>query len=369
VDFEGRCAAHGRRMSLEVLVSKRLGEFALQAELKTDARRICLFGHSGAGKTTLANVVAGLVRPDEGRVAIGGETLFDSGRGIAAPSWRRRIGYVFQEPRLFPHMSVEANLLYARRVGGVGAEGASLGETAKLLGLEALLHRRPGALSGGEARRVSIGRALLSDPRLIIMDEPLTGLDGARRAELLAHLDALGRRGGPPILYVSHSVEETARLAEVVVLMKSGRTLICAPPGEAFDHPEAEAAAGLTAPISVLEGEVTGHTVDSTRVALGSAMFLTPRLNLEMGALARIVVDARDVAIALSDPVDTSVQNRLKARITNIEPHAGGLLLRLDAHGTRLKSLVTRQAAERLSLAPGAEVYALIKAVASARQG
>jgi molybdate transport system ATP-binding protein len=218
-------------------------------------------------------------------------------------------------------------------------------------------------------RRVAIGRALLSAPRLIIMDEPLTGLDGARRAELLAHLDALDRDGGPPILYVSHSVEETARLAEVVVLMKEGRTVVCAPPGDAFDHPEAEAAAGLTAPISVLEGRVLDHTVDSTRVALGPATFLTPRLDLEPGATARIVVDARDVAVALSDPTDTSVQNRLEARIAVIEPHHGGLLLRLDAQGARLKSLVTHQAAERLSLEPGVRVFALIKAVASARQG
>ncbi len=205
---------------------------------------------SGAGKSTLANVVAGLVRPDDGRVAIDGEALFDSAAGVAVPAWRRRIGYVFQEPRLFPHLNVRANLLYARRSGGAAAQDPSLPAVCALLGLEALVDRTPGDLSGGEARRVAIGRALLSAPRLIILDEPLTGLDGARRGELLAYIDALGRGGGPPMLYVSHSIEETARLADVVVLMRDGHTIACAPPAEAFDHPEAERAAGLTAPIS-----------------------------------------------------------------------------------------------------------------------
>lgn len=264
---------------------------------------------------------------------------------------------------------MRANLLYARASGGVRAKEPSLKAVCALLGLDGLVERRPGDLSGGEARRVAIGRALLSAPRLIILDEPLTGLDGARRGELLAYIDALGRGGGPPILYVSHSIEETARLADVVVLMRDGRTIACAPPAEAFDHPEAEAAAGLNAPISILEGKVLDHAAGVTRLALGPQTFRTPRLELEPGAPARIVVDARDVTIALSDPVDSSVQNRLSAVIAAIEPHPGGRVLRLDAQGVRLKSLVTLRAAERLSLAPGVEVFALIKAVASARHG
>ena len=356
-------------MSLKVRARAQLGGFTLDADIATDARRVCLFGRSGAGKTTLANVVAGLVKPDEGRVEVDGATLFDAAAGVAVPAWRRRIGYVFQEPRLFPHLNVRANLLYARRSGGAAAREPSLAEVCALLGLEALVDRTPGDLSGGEARRVAIGRALLSGPRLMILDEPLTGLDGARRGELLAYIDALGRGGGPPMLYVSHSIEETARLADVVVLMRDGRTIACAPPAEAFDHPEAEAAAGLTAPISILNGRVLDHDAGATRLSLGPSTFLTPRLDLAPGEAARIVVDARDVTIALSDPVDSSVQNRLHARIIAIEPHAGGLLLRLDAHGLRLKSLVTRTAAERLSLTPGGMVFALIKAVASARHG
>jgi len=356
-------------MSLEVRAHARLGDFALDADIATDAPRVCLFGRSGAGKTTLANVVAGLIRPDAGRVAIGDEVLFDSAAGIDAPAWRRRIGYVFQEPRLFPHLNVRANLLYARRSGGAEARAPALDDVCALLGLQSLLDRKPGGLSGGEARRVAIGRALLSGPRLVILDEPLTGLDGARRKELLAYIDLLASRGGPPILYVSHSIEETARLADVVVLMQEGRTIACAPPAEAFDHPEAESAAGLTAPITILEGRVLDHEAGATRLSLGPMDFQTPRLELEPGEPARIVVDARDVAIALSNPIDSSVQNRLHARIAAIEPHTGGLLLRLDAQGVRLKSLVTRQAAERLSLAQGGTVFALIKAVASARQG
>lgn len=363
-------------MSLDIRIRACRGDFLLDVEVATDARRVCLFGRSGAGKTSLASAVAGLLRPDAGRIEIDGETLLDTAAGVAVPAWRRRIGCVFQEARLFPHMSVRANLLYARTFGGARAPAPDLADLAELLGLEALLDRRPVNLSGGEARRVAIGRALLSAPRLLILDEPLTGLDGARRAELLAHIDALGRGDGPPLLYVSHSIEETARLAEVVVLMKGGRTLACAPPAEAFDHPEAEEAAGLTAPISILEGRVLAHEAGATRLSLGDSLgdggaeFLTPRLDLGPGQPARVIVDARDVAVALSDPTDSSVQNRLPAVIAAIEPHAGGgLVLRLEAAGARLKSLVTPAAAERLALRPGAQVHALIKATAAARHG
>jgi molybdate transport system ATP-binding protein len=359
-------------MSLKLQVQARRGDFLLDAGVATDARRVCLFGRSGAGKTSLANAVAGLLRPESGRIEIDGETLLDTAGGIAVPAWRRRIGCVFQEARLFPHMSVRGNLNYARTFGGAKASAPDLASVAALLGIEALLDRPPSNLSGGEARRVAIGRALLAAPRLLILDEPLTGLDGARRAELLAHIDALGRGDGPPLLYVSHSIEETARLADVVVLMQGGRTLACAPPAEAFDHPEAEEAAGLTAPISILEGRVLAHEAGATRLSLGDggAEFLTPRLDLEPGQPARVIVDARDVAVALSDPTDSSVQNRLPATIATVTPHAGGgLVLRLQARGARLKSLVTPAAAERLALRPGLQVHALIKATAAARHG
>ncbi len=351
-------------MSLQIRIRARRGDFRLEADIASEARVLGLFGRSGSGKSSLADAVAGLLRPDEGLILIDGGAVYDSAAGIDLPAWKRRIGYVFQQPRLFPHLDVLGNLLFGHRPG----EGPTLETVAGLLGLEPLLARRPRGLSGGEARRVAIGRALLSAPRLLILDEPLVGLDGARRAELMPHLEALAREGGPPILHITHSVEEATRLDDALVLMAGGRTLVSGPPAEVFDHPEAEAAAGLEAPLSILEGRVAGHGAGGTRVEIGPAGFLAPRLSLQPGERARVVIDARDVALALSNPKDTSVQNRLAMRVSAIETRPTGALVRLAAEGLTLKALVTPDAVERLGLKPGLEVFALVKATAAARR-
>ncbi len=351
---------------LEVSAHLSRDDFSLEVGFSSDARITCLFGRSGAGKTTVAELVAGLTRPERGRVALDGEVLFDSDTGLSVPAWKRRIGYVFQDSRLFPHMTVRDNLLYGpRRSGDLHPP---LDEAVALLGLEALLERRPGALSGGEARRVAIGRALLTRPRLLILDEPLAGLDGARRGDILPYLDRLAR-DGPPILYVSHAVEEVARLADRVVLVGDGRALGAEPPDAAFDRPEAEAAAGLSAPLSILDGRVTGHDPagNATRIDLAGIPFLAPLLEVGPGERLRVVVDARDVALALTDPVDASFQNRLPMRVAALDARSDGVLVRLEAGGLRLKALVTRQASDQLGLAPGRQVIALVKATAAAR--
>ncbi len=351
---------------LEVSAHVGRGEFSLEVEFASDARITCLFGRSGSGKTTIAELVAGLIRPDRGRVTLAGDGLFDSEAGVSIPSWQRRIGYVFQDVRLFPHLTVRDNLLYgARRSGDQRPE---LDQTATLLGLEGLLERRPGSLSGGEARRVAIGRALLTRPRLLILDEPLAGLDGARRGDLLPYLDRLAQ-DGPPILYVSHAVDEVARLADRVVLVGEGRALEAVPPDEAFDRPEAEAAAGLSAPLSILNGRVVAHDPpgNATRIDLAGTSFLSPLLDVVPGERVRVIVDARDVALALTDPVGASFQNRLSMRIAAIEARPDGVLVRLEEGSLRLKALITRQASEQLALAPGRRVIALVKATASAR--
>jgi molybdate transport system ATP-binding protein len=355
-------------MSLQVQAQARRGDFVLDADFSSDARFLALFGRSGAGKSTLADVIAGLLRPQRGRVILGGEPLFDAQARVNLPAWRRRIGYVFQEPRLFPHLNVRRNLLYGREGGPANVGEPTLRAVSDLLGLDALLDRRPRMLSGGEARRVAIGRALLSGPRLLILDEPLAGLDGALRAELLPYLEGLKRRGGVPMIYVSHSVEEVTRLADEIVLLSGGRTLACGAPSVVFDHPEAEAAAALDAPLSVLDGTVAGHDGGgATRVTIGSQIFLAPRLALAEGDPVRIVIDARDVALALSNPTDVSIQNRLALRIAGLEPRPGGVVVRLEAPGVVLKSLVTPAAVEQLALAPGKDVFALVKATAAAR--
>ena len=236
------------------------------------------------------------------------------------------------------------------------------------MGLESLLERRPGSLSGGEARRVAIGRALLTRPRLLILDEPLAGLDGARRGDILPYLDQLARNG-PPILYVSHAVEEVARLADLVVLVGGARAVGAEPPDAAFDRPEAETAAGLSAPLSILDGQVTTHDParNATHINLAGTSFLAPLLDVTPGDRLRVVVDARDVALALTDPVDASFQNRLPMQVAALEVRTDGILVRLEAGELRLKALVTRQASEQLALASGKPVIALVKATAAAR--
>ena len=236
------------------------------------------------------------------------------------------------------------------------------------MGLEGVLERRPGALSGGEARRVAIGRALLTRPRLLILDEPLAGLDGARRGDILPYLDRLAR-DGPPILYVSHAVEEVARLADRVVLVDDARAVGAEPPDAAFDRPEAESAAGLSAPLSILDGRVTAHDParSCTCIDLAGTAFLAPLLDVAPGDRLRVVVDARDVALALTDPVDASFQNRLPMQVAALEPRADGVLVRLEAGELTLKALITRQAWDRLALSPGERVIALVKATAAAR--
>lgn len=353
-------------MMLKVSAHIARGDFSLEVDFSSDARITCLFGRSGSGKTSVAELVAGLIRPIRGQVALAGESLFDSDAGVAVPSWKRRVGYVFQDVRLFPHLTVHDNLLYgARRAGDVRP---ALEQTAVLLGLEGLLARRPGSLSGGEARRVAIGRALLTRPRLLILDEPLTGLDGARRGDLLPYLDRLAQ-DGPPILYVSHAVDEVARLADRVVLVGEGRAIEGGPPDAAFDRPEAEAAAGLSAPLSILNGCVIAHDPggNATRIDLAGTAFLSPLLDVVPGERVRVIVDARDVALALVDPVEASFQNRLSMRIAALEARPDGVLVRLEQGELRLKALITRQASEQLDLAAGRQVIALVKATASAR--
>jgi molybdate transport system ATP-binding protein len=206
----------------DVAVRKMLGDFALDARFRSEAAVTALFGPSGAGKTSIVNAIAGLLVPECGRIAVGEALLFDSEKGIDIPVHRRRVRVVFQESRLFPHLSVRQNLLYGRWIAGHAA-GAKLDEVVRLLGLEELLTRRPRSLSGGERQRVAIGRALLADPTALLLDEPLASLDEARKQEILPYLEKLVGAARIPILYVSHAREEIERLAGTVVTLEGGR--------------------------------------------------------------------------------------------------------------------------------------------------
>lgn len=208
---------------LRVDVEKRLGEFSLSASFASEGRVTGLFGASGAGKSSLINMIAGLLRPDRGTIVIDGETVDDTAAGIHVPTWRRRIGYVFQDARLFPHLNVAQNLDYGRRMNRLAADPAQHTRVVDLLDIGALLDRRPGKLSGGERQRVALGRALLSKPRLLLLDEPLGALDEARKLEILPYLVRLRDEANVPMVYVSHDVAELRQLATQIVMLKQGR--------------------------------------------------------------------------------------------------------------------------------------------------
>ncbi len=208
---------------LSVQVEKQLGEFSLKASFEAPGGATALFGPSGAGKTSIINMVAGLTRPDRGRIALDGEALFDADARIDVPAWKRRIGTVFQEGRLFPHLSVKHNLDYGRWMSGHAFAAQEFAHAVELLDIGALLARRPGKLSGGERQRVAIGRALLMRPRLLLLDEPLASLDAARKSEILPYLERLRDEAHVPMIYVSHNADEVRRLATRVVTIDAGR--------------------------------------------------------------------------------------------------------------------------------------------------
>jgi len=210
---------------LTVDVDKRLGEFAVAAKFASETGVTALFGASGAGKTTVVNMIAGLLRPDRGRIALDDEALFDDDARIDVPVWRRRIGYVFQEGRLFPHLSVRHNLDYGRWMGGHPADPAAFAHAVELLDIGHMLDRGPGKLSGGERQRVAVGRALLMRPRLLLLDEPLASLDEARKADILPYLVRLRDEAKVPMIYVSHDAEEVKRIASRVVRLDAGKVV------------------------------------------------------------------------------------------------------------------------------------------------
>jgi molybdate transport system ATP-binding protein len=210
---------------LAVHAEKHLGEFDINVSFNSDSGATALFGPSGAGKTSIINMVAGLLQPNHGRIVLDGETLFDEAARIDVPAWRRRIGYVFQEGRLFPHFTVQRNLDYGRWMAGHAADPAAFNRVVELLDIGHLLERRPGKLSGGERQRVAVGRALLMRPRLLLLDEPLASLDTARKRDILPYLERLRDEARVPIIYVSHNAAEVKRIARHVVRIEDGRVI------------------------------------------------------------------------------------------------------------------------------------------------
>ncbi len=346
-------------MSLSVALRHQFGAFALDVAFEAPPGVTALLGRSGAGKTTVVNAVAGLARLDHAEVTVDG-AVFD-GPGVRLPAHKRRVGYVFQDARLFPHLSVAQNLDYARRFG---ARGAARARVIEMLGIGALLDRRPATLSGGEAQRVALGRALLSDPRLLLMDEPLAALDTARKAEILPYLDRLKAETGVPILYVSHAVDEVARLADHMVLLSDGRVVQAGPLFDVMGDPAAMPLIGVREAGAVLRAQVMAHDADglsTLRVAAGDLHLMG--VQAPVGAQVRLRVLAQDVLLALEHPAGLSAQNILPATIAEIRAGDGpGAAVVLDVAGERLLARVTARAVAAMGLRGGLRVFAVIKA-------
>ena len=357
-------------MSLAVRLSHRFSGFALDVAFEAPAGVTALFGRSGSGKTSIINAIAGLLRPDAGCIRIGDTVVFDHERGISVPVHRRRLGYVFQEGRLFPHMSVRQNLLYGREnAGRSDGPQVDFDQVVELLGLGDLLERRPHGLSGGEKQRVAIGRALLADPRLLLMDEPLAALDEERKAEILPYLERLAAGTKIPIVYVSHSIAEVARLATTLVLIDKGRVIRAGPAADVLADPDSVPALGVRSAGASLQVHVAGHEADGlTRLEASAGSLYLPRVDAPVGARLSIRILAQDVILSRNRPEGLSALNVLPATVTAVRLEDGpGAVIQLRAGNDLLLARITRRSAEALHLAPGVTCHAIVKSVAVAQ--
>ncbi len=357
---------------IRIAIKRQLGDFTLEADFQDEVGGlIALFGRSGSGKTSVINAISGLLTPDSGDIEIDGTKLFSSTDNTNLPPEKRRVGTVFQDGRLFPHLDVRRNLLYGAKRNGNGP--FSLDAAVSLLELEPLLSRHPISLSGGEKQRVAIGRALMANPRILLMDEPLSALDGARKADILPAIEKLRDEAGIPIIYVSHAMEEVARLADTMVILDAGRVAAVGSVEDLTSRLDLRPLTGRYEAGSVLAVEVAD--VDRT-MGLASLAFTGGRLTvaasgLEPGMSLKIRLRARDVAIARAPVEGISIQNQLPGTILEIAAvRDGGAQLEgplvdvLIDVGAPLWARITRKSREALELMPGMPVTALVKTVA-----
>lgn len=341
--------------------------FTLDVDLQLPGRGVtALFGYSGSGKTTLLRCVAGLER-GVGRLRVNGELWQDSDSKVFLPTHQRAIGYVFQEASLFAHLSVRRNLEYGMKRIAAGERRVQLQQAVALLGIEHLLERRPDKLSGGERQRVGIARALLTSPRLLLMDEPLAALDHKRKSEILPYLERLHDELDIPILYVSHAADEVARLADHLVLLEEGRVLASGPVGELLSRLDLPLAHSEDAGV-VLQGEVSSYDADYQLLSLniGASQLRVAHGASAIGSSMRIKVQARDVSLTLEQPQRSSILNLLPVTVTGETPaeHGAHVLVRLDMQGTPMLARITRYSRDQLGLQVGQRLWAQVKSVA-----
>jgi molybdate transport system ATP-binding protein len=358
-------------MKLEVTLSKRLEQFTLDVAFQSAAPVLGLFGRSGSGKTTLVNCLAGIATPDKGRIAVGDTVLFDSERGINLPPEQRRIGYVFQDALLFPHLNVERNLHYGMRLGQPSDTLIPPHDVIGLLGLERLLARRPATLSGGEKQRVAIGRALLANPRILLMDEPLASLDGERRHEILSYIEMLRDRLPIAIVFVSHSVSEVTRLADDLLLLANGRILACGPVQDIMGRTDLYPHTGRHEGGAILECTILAHdeAYELSRLAFDGGQISMPRIAAPIDEKIRLRIRARDVTLATTRPSGISAANVLEGRLIELAESTGPFIeARIQVGNAFILARITRYSADALGLTLGKTVFALVKAAAIDRR-
>jgi molybdate transport system ATP-binding protein len=351
---------------IDIDIAQRLGAFELNVKFSAEAPIVGLFGRSGAGKTSVVNAIAGTSKPDRGHIRVNDASLFDSAANVNLAPEQRRVGYVFQDALLFPHLSVEANLLYGHRRRSPAERFVEPARAIEVLGLAQLLQRKPKLLSGGEKQRVAIGRALLAQPRILLMDEPLAALDLARKAEILDYIERLRDEFRIPIVYVSHSVAEITRLADTVVVLADGKFLAAGDVETVMARPDLEQAINSYEAGSLFDTNVVAHDNENslTTLAFAGGELTVPLLAAPIGERIRVRVRARDVSIALQKPVGISILNILPGRIALIgEEHGPAVDIQIRAGSVALTARITLRSVKQLGLHQGQEIYALIKAV------
>lgn len=359
-------------MSAETLslnIEKKLPGFTLElSQSITLDGATAVFGPSGAGKTTLMRLIAGFEAPDYGRIALGTDVWFDADDNINLAPHKRPVGYMFQDARLFPHLSVLGNLNYADKRTANEQVAYTLDDVAKAFAITPLLYRRIETLSGGERQRVALARTLLSRPKLLLLDEPLAALDRQRKNDILPYLKDLPSRFGVPAIFISHDIDEVSQLADRVLVMAAGRMQAYGAAAPVISNLDLEPLTGKHDVGSLLEGSVAEHDtrLHLTRVAIGDASLTLP-LNLALvpGSVLRLRIRAQDVAIATSQPRDISIRNVVPGKIAGIksDPQSAYAEANIDIGHAELRAQITRAALEALKLEKGANVFALVKSV------
>ncbi|WP_322617113.1 molybdenum ABC transporter ATP-binding protein [Pseudomonas sp. BIC9C] len=355
---------------IQMRLTLRYSGFALDVDLQLPGRGVtALYGHSGSGKTTCLRCIAGLERVDHGFIQVNDEVWQDSENKVFVAPHKRALGYVFQEASLFPHLSVLANLEFGLKRISKPQRRVDMAHATELLGISHLLDRHPQHLSGGERQRVGIARALLTSPKLLLMDEPLAALDAQRKSEILPYLQRLHDELDIPVLYVSHSQDEVARLADHIVLLSNGKALASGPIGQTLARLDLPLAMGDDAGV-VIEGRVSAYDADYQLLSLQlpdtNLNIRVPHTPLDPGQALRCKVQARDVSLSLHGAGQSSILNRLPVTVVSEmnADNAAHVLIRLDAAGTPLLARITRYSRDQLNVHPGQQLWAQIKAVA-----